>query len=93
MTAWCREDETLLPLAFPLESRDVQLSPRILFTTPLKKCMVIEKRMLLRVRSASPPLYRCTQYLRWGRVVTVPDTAWKSHPLFILSSGRNSALS
>jgi len=82
-------------IPFPLEFRDVQLSLRIVFTAPLSEWIVIEKRMLLRVMSASPPLYRCPRYPRHGcgRVVTVPDTAWKSHPLLIISSGRNSALS
>jgi len=70
----------------------VQLSPRIVFTAPLNECSVVEKRMLLRVRSASPPLYRCPRYPRWGRVVTVPEMVWKSNPHFIISSGRNSAL-
>ena len=112
-----REDETPPPWASPLVSRDVQWSPRILFPTPLSECIVIEKRMQLRVRSASPPLYRyryrsllqnivsfiglfckrdlsfnLPRYPRWARVVIVLDTARKSHPLLIISSGRNSAL-
>ena len=39
-----------------------------------------------RVRSASPPLYRCTRHPHWGRVVKAPDTAWKSQLLLIMSS-------
>jgi len=77
VTAWWREGEVPLLWALPREFRDVQLSLRIVFTALLSECIVIEKRILLRARSASPPLYRCPRYppSRWGRVVTVPDTA------------------
>ena len=53
MTAWWREGEVPILWTLPRGFRDVQLSPRIVFTAPLSECIVIEKRILLRVRSAS----------------------------------------
>ena len=50
------EGEVPLLWVFPCGCRDVQLSSRIEFTAPLSECIAIEKHVLLRVRSDSPPL-------------------------------------
>ena len=94
MTAWFRID--MDPSPWPCSPRllftHLQLSSVILFTAPLSDFILTEKCLLLRVRSACPPLCRCPRYPFRGRFVTAPETAWKSHPLRIISSGRNCAL-
>jgi len=77
----------------PIVPRDVQLTPVILSNTPLNNFIVVENHIVLRISSANPSLYRCLRYPCWGRVVTVPDTACKSQPLLIISSGQNPAFS
>ena len=66
MTAWWREGEVPLLWTLPRGFKDVQLSPRIVFTAPLSGCIVIEKCILLRVRSDSPPLY-CSLIFSLGK--------------------------
>jgi len=60
VTTWWREGEVPLLWTLTRGFRDVQLSPRIVFTTPLSGYIVIEKRILLRVRSL---VHLCTTVL------------------------------
>ena len=56
VTSLWRESEVPLLWTLPLEFRDLLSSPRIISTASLSECIVIENRILLRVRSVSPPL-------------------------------------
>ena len=61
-------------------------------TTQRRHSEDLEKCSVLRVKRASPPLCLCPRCARRDNFVTASETAWKSHPLRIISSDQNCAL-